>query len=263
MAQLTYPASMTTGASGDIGEIDSGNIVTRFVADGESDISFGRAVETDAAGGDSNCKLYEGGKLVGVAIRDRAKSDKTDGYVGPVELPVMSSGTVWVEVDSDVATDDDVYVRESVEPEVFTVTWDGDFVASNKINGTVGGLDIAEVTFTSDQATTIAAVAAAIAALTDKVASATVTDTREITVTGAVDGEDLSTDADFTVTLGASQAVDTEANVTGPSDGTDLGIFRADDDDVGSGANAVQVTRARFVTSANKGGVALLEINLP
>lgn len=263
MAQLLYPETITKGASGDPAHLDSGNVGSRFLAEGESDIPFGRAVETDGSNGDSNCKLYEGGKLVGIALRDRAKSDLTDGIVGPVEFPLMSSGEVWVEVDGDVTPSDDVFIRQSVEPEIFTITWDGDFVALNAINGTVAGVAIAQTIFSVDQATTIAAVAAAIQAL-ESVATATVTDTREITVTGAVDGTDLSSSGTaFTVTLGAGQAADTIANVSGPSDGTDLGIFRADDDDVGSGANAVQVTRAQFLTSAVAGGVAILQINLP
>lgn len=263
MAQLTYPETITKGASGDPARLDSGNVGSRFLAEGEDDIAFGRGVETDGANGDSNVKLFSGGKLVGVALRDRAKSDITDGIVGPVELAVMASGEVWVEVDGDVTPSDDVFIREAVEVEVFTITFDIDFVALNVINGTVAGSAIAPVTFAVDHATTLAALAAAIQLL-ENVATAAVTGAREITVTGATGGEDLSsTGTNFTVTLGASQAVDTIANVTGPSSSGNLGVFRADDDDVGSGALAVQVTRAKFRTSADAGGVALLDINLP
>lgn len=61
------------------------------------------------------------------------------------------------------------------------ITFSGDFVASNSIVATVNGVALDPVVFTTDQATTIALVAAAIAAV-PAVASATVTDTQEITV---------------------------------------------------------------------------------
>lgn len=263
MAQLEYLASLTPGVSGDLAMYDSGNVGSRFLAEGEADVSFGRGVETDGSNGDYHCKLFVGGKLAGVSIRNKAKSDLTDAFVGPTEFPLLTSGQIWVEVDSDVVPGDPVYVRHSGEVEIFTVTFDVDFVASNVINGTVNSVAIAPVTFSVDHTTTITALAAAIQALAN-VATATVTGAREITVTGATDAEDLtSAGTNFTVTLGGAQAVDTVASVSGPSTSDILGVFRADDDDVGTTANATLVTRAKFLTSANEGGVALLDINLP
>lgn len=263
MAQLTYPSGIDKGVSGDLAMLESWNVGTRILAESQPKVSYGRAVETDAASGDSNVAIYQGGLLVGVALRDKAKSDLTDGHVGPTELPVIYSGYVWVEVDQDVTPDDTVFARQSAEVEVFTIDFDVDFVTGNTINGTVGGSAIAAVPFNTDQATTIQDLADAIALLTDIVASAVVTGQNQITVTGAVEGQDVSSDTDFTVTGGLTIPVDTENNVSGPSDGSELGIFRADDDDVGNGPNAVAVSRARYITSALAGEVALLQINLP
>lgn len=261
MSQTSYAASITKGASGDPADFDSGNILTKLLDESEADIPFGRAVEADPSNGDAKAKLYAGNKLIGVALRDRAKSDLTDGIVGPTEFPMMASGRVWVEVDADVTPSDTVYARADFDPEVFTITWGANFVASNVINGSVDDQAISPVTFSVDHATTLAAVATAIQALAI-VDTATVTGAREITVTGsslAADIKDLSAVTTFTVTLGASQADDTIANVSGPSDSVELGIFRGD----AEGGNAIAVSRAKFVTSAVAGENVMLEINLP
>lgn len=84
------------------------------------------------------------------------------------------------------------------------VTFDADFVASNVINMTVNGTAIAPVTYATSHANTLALVAAAIAAVTTYVASASATGAREITVNG-IDDVDVAITA-IVVTLGLSQA---------------------------------------------------------
>lgn len=85
---------------------------------------------------------------------------------------------------------------------VATILWDADFVSLNSIVVTVDGTAVTAVVFDTDQATTIAAVAAQIE--TDIAgATATVTGVREITIT-LKDGIDRVVSA--VVTLGASQA---------------------------------------------------------
>lgn len=85
-----------------------------------------------------------------------------------------------------------------------TVLFDADFVTTNQIDGTVNGVAISPVTFTTDHATTSGLLAAAILAIAS-VTSATITDAGtdrsfRIITKGA------ETVASFTVTLGATQA---------------------------------------------------------
>lgn len=95
------------------------------------------------------------------------------------------------------------------EVEVFTqtLTLDADFVASNTITGYVDGVQITQA-FDTDHATTMAALADKIAALSG-VSSATVSSARVITVT-PVDQEAGISLVAFTITGGASQAGVTE-----------------------------------------------------
>ena len=86
------------------------------------------------------------------------------------------------------------------------ITFDIDFVSLNSIVATVNSVALDPVVFTTDQATTIALVAAAIAAV-PAVASATVTDTREITVVFNPGGSNVVNSV--ITTLGATQPVGT------------------------------------------------------
>jgi|GEM_PF-1339598 hypothetical protein len=82
------------------------------------------------------------------------------------------------------------------------IEFDGDFVALNSIVATVNAVPMTPVVFNTDQATTIAAVAAMIAS-NPVVASATVTDTREITVVFNTGGANVVNSV--VTTLGVSQ----------------------------------------------------------
>lgn len=263
--QTSYTETMTSRVAGGVDSYCDSSIATRKLADGEDDVYFGRAVEADTSSGDGFAKIYEGGKIQGIAVRDPSETnDAADAYVGQEVFPMLSIGRVFVLIDDDVTPASAVYVRKKVLPEVFTITWDGDFVASNVINGSVDGEAIAPVTYAVSHAATLAAVAAAIQALTN-VVTATATGAREITVTGAVNGDMLSGNSTFTVTLGAGQASDVIANVTGPTASGDLGVFRADADsvDVAAADTAVALPQARFLETASAGDLVLMEINLP
>lgn len=262
MSQQSYSLDLTQSIAGGIAQGLSNEVQTRKIPSGGDSVGYGLAVEFKT-GGDDHVKPYVGGKVSGVIVRDLA-SEVSDGlYAEPSEVPVLTNGVIWVPVDGDVTPSDPVFVRSAIEPEVFTVTWDGDFVVGNLVSANVGGVSVESLLhFDTDQATTIANVAAAIALLSN-VATAVVTGAREITITGAEDSVALAATSAFGVSLGASQASDTIAVVTGPTSGADLGAFRADDDDVGNGATAVALTSANFMTSASAGGLAALRINLP
>jgi len=82
-----------------------------------------------------------------------------------------------------------------------TVTFDADFVTDNEIVVDVNGVTVGPVIFDTDQATTIAALAAAISALEN--VNAVVSGVRELSVT-RTDGEVIVDN--IAVTAGASQA---------------------------------------------------------
>lgn len=262
MSQTTYSNDLPIASPGLIG--DGATVLTRKTGSATIQPGRGLIAESGVAGGvvlpSANTDVISG--VSGYNPRRENAASGDNPYADNEVFPFVVEGPVAVKVEEAVTTDDDVYVRVDGEVEVFTITWDGNFVTSNTINGSINGVAISEVTFTSDQATTIAAVAAAIEAL-DTVDTAEVTDTNEITVTGATKGLDISTNATFTVAAGAGQADDTIANVSGPSTGTEAGLFRTDDDDVGNGALAVQVASARYLTNASAGEAAWILLNLP
>jgi hypothetical protein len=91
---------------------------------------------------------------------------------------------------------------KNIAKNIATLDFDADFVTSNTINLNVNGVAISEVTFDTDQATTKAALVAAIDALTG--ISAVDAASRAITIT--TDAGDNITVSDIVVAAGASQA---------------------------------------------------------
>lgn len=105
------------------------------------------------------------------------------------------------------------------EAEQKLLTFDADFITANLIDMNIDGIPITQVPFNTDQPTTMTDLATQIA-LSTKVATATVTGAREITIVMAV----LDVIVPITgilVTAGASQAGGTVATIVDPT--TDLG----------------------------------------
>jgi hypothetical protein len=88
----------------------------------------------------------------------------------------------------------------------------GDLVTSNTVNLKVNGSAITQQTFSSDHATTMAALAVKIAAKTTYVSAASVTSAREITIT-AVDNTILSL-TEIVVAAGGSQTTGSQTDGT-------------------------------------------------
>lgn len=264
--QTEYTQDMDASIPGQIQYLEPHDVVTRYLKDGL--VAPGLAVAYDSANGDNAVKAVEASDapILGVTARDmRVTQNLTqtqDTLPANWPVPVLTNGSISVLLDGDVTAGQQGFARFAAEAEVMTLTFDGSLVTGNKINGSIAGEAIAEVTYASSSGATLTALAVAIAAL-DVVATATVTDTLEITITGANTGEELLSTSSFVVTEGAGQAVGTMANVSGPSASATLGAFRADADDVGSGATAVAVGRTRFDTSGVAGGTAILNVNLP
>lgn len=104
-------------------------------------------------------------------------------------------------------------VKQSIA-HIQTLTFDGDFVTGNTINLKIDGTAIAQVTFDTDQATTIGLLAQSIQN-NASIDTASVTDTKELTITGKSLG-DLVAITEITVASGASQASGTLATTQDP-----------------------------------------------
>lgn len=263
-AQLSYNHDQEIGIPGQLADSGANDVLSRIAED--DIIPFGRVV-VNGTNKDTQAKLPAAStditnalKVLGVALhshaRESSKNDTQTGYKKEDTASVLHKGRVYVEAEEAMTPESSIYVRYSGKKQVQTITWDGDFVTSNTVNGKVNGSAISQVTFASDQATTIAAVAAAIKAGSNDIESATVTDTREITVTSVLDKE--VTISDFVVAAGASQAVDTIAETVARVLSSERGKIRTDADS----SSAAQLANARLLSSASgAGAIVTLELN--
>lgn len=139
---------------------------------------------------------------------------------------------------------------------VVTVDFDINFVALNSIAYKIDGVAQAPVVFDTDQATTMAALAAAIQAHPN-IATAAVSDTKQLTITAQTPGIPF-TISDILVTLGVTQPVATITTTTPNSGLVDdlLAIIEADDDWYGlivTSRNATEVEAvADFIETQKK-----------
>lgn len=158
---------------------------------------------------------------------------------------------IAVYVDDDVTPDDDVYARFVTTRAVQTITFDADFVTGNSIAWTLNGVSQTAIPFATDHATTLANLAAAIEA-TDAVYDCAGA-TRTLTITSIDFDQPVFT---FTVTGGASQAVDGAAVQTVAGVEGDLGVCRADSDS----GKAVLISNAKFLSSGSSGDLVTLQL---
>lgn len=252
--QTTYNESMPVGVAGQIGS--SVNHTVKSYTNPDEEISHGRGI-AKISGDDDGCELPDGSgaDVIGVSIFD---SGNTEGYYEKEScVGVLKDGEVYVEVEEAVTPDDDVYVRHTGKTQVQTFVLDADLITANVITVDVNG-ETLSTTFATDHLTTISALATLIQAQPD-VATAVVggSGNRTITITAETDKEiELENEE---VTLGASQAGITITETTAMILTTDRGKFRNDSDS----STALQLTNARFLSSASAGEVALLSIKLP
>lgn len=170
-------------------------------------------------------------------------------------VPVLERGPICVIVDQDVVAGDPVYCRFSYVSQIIKITFSADFVASNSIAVTIGENELDPVVFNTNNATTYNDLALEIETLSDIVEDVTYdAGTREMFIffsTGAEDPlHDYVNEITVEVTLGVSQATATIEEEQAPSDSTELGCFRKDDNDTGAGPTALLVPRARFKQSS-------------
>ena len=254
MSQISYSDTMLAGVAGQIGS--SVPRTVKSYNNPDEIIYHGRAA-AKISGDDDGCELPNGSgaDIIGVSLRDLGNIDGY--YETKSSVALMKDGEVYVEVEEDVTPDDDVYVRHTGKAQVQTFVLDADLVSSNVITVDVNG-ETLSTTFATNHLTTISALATLIQAQPD-VATAVVggSGNRTITITAETDKEiELENEE---VTLGASQAGITITETTAMILTTDRGKFRTDSDS----STALQITNARFLSSASAGGVALLSIKLP
>lgn len=257
MAQLTYSINMPVGVAGLISDTTAPRQVGTYVPPVD-DIPYGRGV-AKVTGNVRGIELpaSSGAKILGVSVRD-AGIRELDEYPAKSAVAVLGQGRIYVTVDQAVTPDSDVYVRYDGKSQVQTFVFSADIITGNTVAVDVDGVSLTQA-FDTDHLTSITALAAQIAAepgvLTAAVGGGS---NRTITVTAAVHATDVVLDNEG-VTGGASQATITITETVASISDDDRGMFRADADS----STALQITQAKFLSSASAGGVAILNINLP
>lgn len=261
-AQLSYDYDMTIGLEGQIATTGPRRVLSRLA---QEIVPFGRVL-TLGTDKDTQCQLPKVNtdlavvnNVLGISTSTKAKEDDPTKdfayYRDKDSVNVLREGTVYMKTESAIAPGDTVHVRYATDVEEYTLTWNIDFVADNKINGKINGSPIAEVVFNTDQATTLNALAAAIA-LNPDVTSATITDFREITIVTVADKKNVY--SEFVVTDGASTPIATFVNTVTGASSTDLGNIRGDS----VPSQTVGAAYLKCLEGADAGQLALIEVSL-
>lgn len=227
-------------------------------------IPFGRGVDK-ISGEENGVKLPDvggSGDFLGIAIRDLNRGAVAEGEKFPINsaIGVVKKGSIFVEVESAVDTDDDVYVRYVGKAQRQLITLDIDLESSNTIDLKIDGVSMTTETFNSTHDITMTAIAAQIVTDFSQIATAT-SSGRVITITAAVRGVEFVI-ADFLVAAGSNQAVGTISQTIAAVVDSLRGKFRKDvDTEVTS---AKQITNARWVRDsvASADGTLIAELAL-
>ncbi|HEX5034648.1 MAG TPA: hypothetical protein VFW62_09225 [bacterium] len=261
MSQTAYPLNMPIGIEGQLSDSGPHDVLT--YNNPSQAIPAGRALEKIS--GDANgVQLPDDGSanIVGLSLRDRAQ----ESAASPVQsaIPVLRKGRILVAVEENVTPESTPHYRYGTKQQQTLIDFSANFVTGNsislKIRRSILGQFVQEhtvgpVAFSVDHATTAAALDAAIEAVTG--ASSVATAGNDFTVTAATDVE-LEI-FDVLVTGGASQATATVTETVVARLSTDRGSIRASVDS----STAAPLTGAKFLTAANAGGLAVLDVNLP
>jgi hypothetical protein len=251
--QTTYARNFDLGLAGQIADCSVKNITSHANEEASGVMNYGIGVVrgTDP---DKQIKLPSSGVTpIGFTVWEGNRELSEDGQTVSIsnkrDLGVMRSGALYVQTEDAVTAGGDVYVRHSGRKQVQTLVLDADFVASNVINGTIGGVAISEVTYASSHANTMALLAAEIQSFAG--VETAVVDTRTITITTLLDGVD-QTAAGFVITLGASQAGVVVTETASAVDSSTRGQVRSDADS----STAAALTGWAFETSTTAAGIA-------
>lgn len=156
------------------------------------------------------------GSLVGMTAYDRSRpmpclqEDNTGGegitdFEVNTGVAVVKNGSFFMIPETAMNVSTPVYIRYAAKSQVQTLVFSAALITANVINGKIGGNAISPVTFATDNATTLTAIATAIKTANSSVFSAVSDGTDTITVTTVIDASDQDL-SDWVVTLGATQA---------------------------------------------------------
>jgi len=263
MTQTDYSEDQAIGLAGQLADSGRKDVISRSAE--ETIVPFGRMVVlgTDP---DKQAKLpslaadiTDPLKVLGATLHSHAGEaikGELSGYRNEDSMSILHQGRLYMEAEQPMTAESQVWVRFAGKKQEQTLDWDADFVSGNTIDGKVNGAAIASVPFNTDQATTLADVATAIQNAHHDVLSASATGARQITVVSVSDKNVLL--SDFTVTGGASQAVESIVETVALVPESDRGKIRADADNT----TAELLAGARILKSASAGGLAVLELNL-
>ena len=211
------------------------------------------------------------GKLWGVTVHDRTRPTPSlelndsggegvrDFAIGE-DVGVLKDGAIYMSPEDAMTPASAIYIRHAGRKQVQTITISGDLVASNVVNGTVGGVAISPVTYSASHEATMNLLLAAILALPN-VESVTLSTTPFyiLTVTTLLDVADQDAE-DFIVTLGAGQETFVEAETVTSVDTDNIGRIRSDSD--GSTATVAPANTVRVLDNIGAGEIGAVSINL-
>lgn len=260
VGQSSYEKQPNPGAVGEIAYgPDATPKVESFTAS-QNDLPFGQMMAR-VSGKDGECDFPASGtdEMVGFTVRDLQRVNGL--YDKSAMCAIMSAGRIWVTPEEVVAVGDPVYIRYAGKKQVQTIVFSADIVASNSIAGVVAGTALTATVFDTNNATTLTALAAKIAAQPN-ITSAASDGTRTITVTS--DQDETIALTGFVVTLGASQATVEITETTAGIPLADRGKVRNDADS----STCVKIPQARFLTStasfsSSSKRMAIVDLNWP
>jgi len=227
-------------------------------------IPFGRGVDK-ISGQENGAKLPDvggSGDLLGVVIRDLNRGAVAEAEAYPINsaIGVLKKGSIYVEVESAVDTDDSVYVRYIGKPHRQTVTLDIDLEASNTVDFEIDGVAVTQIPWNTSHNQTMTDICTQVLADFSQIATCTAS-VKVLTITGAVRGTEFVF-SDWVVAGGSNQAVVTIAETIVAMVDSLRGKFRKDADLELTSAKAI--TNARWVTNsvASADGTLIAELAL-
>lgn len=261
--QTSYGFNAAAGMPGMLADLGNNDVLTRV---NPAVVHPGKIVVrgTDP---DAECKSPavsgDVAKALGLALLDQAMENGAEGFPAKSSVPILAKGRAFVKVEEAVTPDSTVFVRFAAKRQIIAIVFSADLVTSNKVNLKVNGTSIAEVTFDTDHATTMAALAAEVLKIRG-VASATVGGASNRTLTVGFDKDfDISAITNVAVTAGASQATATVTETQAQIHSREIGSLRASaDNDENSAATAASLTGIKFRSSAAAAALAILELAL-
>lgn len=222
----------------------------------DEQIVYGRGV-VKVPSDDDGVKLPDAvdNDFLGIAVRNM--NSEFEYYEAKSAVPVGRRGRYYVEVEEAVTPGDDVYCRYAGKAQVQTITFDADLILNNNVDMDVDGVAMTTVPWNASHDQTMQDICTQLTTDFSQIATATCPGggSRVITVTAASNGVDIAI-TNVLVSGGASQANATVAETVDAVSDDDRGKFRTDVDST----TARQVTEARWMSAADAGGLAILDL---